>query len=69
MSNSLVTGLAVVGFSAFEYLLGYLFERKRAYSQGYLKGVRDRENEIFTDYVVYMSMKKCLTSFTNPCKT
>ena len=55
MKNSLETGLAVIGFGAFGCLLGHLLGKKKGYEQGYRKGVKDREKEIFTDFVIYMS--------------
>lgn len=60
MRNSLETGLAVVGFGAFGCLLGHLLGKKKGYTQGYRDGVKDRENEIFTDYVIYMSPDEAL---------
>ena len=58
--NLLETGLAVAGFSAFGCLLGHLLGKKKGYTQGYREGVKDRENEIFTDYVIYMSADEAL---------
>ena len=55
MKNSLECVLAAAGFGAFGCLLGYLLGKKKGYAEGYKKGTKDRENEIFTDFVIYMS--------------
>lgn len=60
MSKSLETGLAVIGFGAFGSLLGHLFGKKKGYEEGYRDGVRDRKNEIFTDFIIYMSPDEAL---------
>lgn len=60
MRNSLETVLAVAGFSALGCLLGHLSGKKKGYAGGYKKGARDRENEIFTDFVIYMSPDEAL---------
>lgn len=60
MRNLLETGLAAIGFGAFGCLLGHLRGKNKGYTQGYRDGVKDRENEIFTDYVIYMSPDEAL---------
>ena len=62
MKKSLETGLAIVGFGAFGYLLGRVVGKKQGFFDGEQighklgkkEGAQKREEEILKDYVTYI---------------
>jgi len=62
LKKSLETGLAVVGFGAFGFLLGHMFGKKGGFSAGEQigrrlgekEGAKKREEEILREYVSYI---------------